>query len=89
MSHASWQTLWELITDGGLESETNSLFKKSDFLFRDSIDEDVEVMLDGSYKWLYRLGTPTLIFYSSRAKQEKKSYTINVITPLSQLTRIH
>jgi len=25
-------------------------------LFGDSIDEDVEVILDGSYKWLRRLG---------------------------------
>ena len=34
-------------------------------------------------------GTPTLIFCSSRAKQEKKNYTTEVITPLSQVTRLH
>ena len=35
--------------DGRLESEARSLFKKLDFLF-------AELMLDGSYKWLRRLG---------------------------------
>jgi len=30
--------------------------------------------------------TPTLIFYSSRVKQEKENYTTNVITLLSQVT---
>jgi len=32
------------------------LLKKPDFLFRDSINEDAEAMLDGNYKWLRRLG---------------------------------
>ena len=56
LSQASSQTLRELIADGRLESEARSLLKKPDFLFGDSINEDVGVMLDGSYKWLHRLG---------------------------------
>ena len=31
------------------------MVEKPDFLFGDSINEDAEAMLDGSYKWLYRL----------------------------------
>ena len=47
LSQASSQTIRELITDERLESKARSLLKKPDFLFGDSIDEDVEVMLDG------------------------------------------
>ena len=56
LSQASSQTLRELITDGRLESDACSLLKRTDFLFGDSIYEDAEVMLDGRYKWLRRLG---------------------------------
>jgi len=44
-----------LITDGRFELDARSLLKKLDFLFEDSINEDVEVMLNDSYKWLRQL----------------------------------
>ena len=50
LSQASSQTLQELITDWRLESEARSLLKKLNFVFKDSINEEAEVMLDGSYK---------------------------------------
>ena len=56
LSKESSQTHRVLITDGRLELEALSLLKKPEFLFRYSIDEDVEVMLDDSYKWLRQLG---------------------------------
>ena len=56
LSLASSQTLQELITDERFESDTRLLLRKPDFLFGDSINEDAEVILDGSYKWLRQLG---------------------------------
>jgi len=42
--------------DGRFESDACSLLRKPDFLFRNTINKDAEVMLDDSYKWLRRLG---------------------------------
>ena len=38
------------------ESDARSFLRKPNFLFKDSINDDVEVMLDDIYKWLRRLG---------------------------------
>ena len=54
LSQASSLTLRELITDG--RSESITLLRKPDFLFRDSVKENAKVMYDGNYKWLRRLG---------------------------------
>jgi len=56
LSQDSSLTLWELITDERFESDARSLLRKLNFLFGDSVSEDAEVMYDGSYKWLRRLG---------------------------------
>ena len=55
LSQASSLNLWELITDGRLESNARTLLRKPNFLFVDSINEDAEVMLYDSYKWLCQL----------------------------------
>jgi len=46
LSQASSLTLWELSTDERFESNGCTLLRKPDFLFRDSVNEDVEVMYD-------------------------------------------
>ena len=56
LNQASSQTLQELIKDGRLESEARPLFKKPEFLFGDSINEDAGKILDSNYKWLRWLG---------------------------------
>ena len=78
MSQASSQTLRELITDGRLESEARSLLKKPDFLFGDSIDEDVEVMLNGSYKCLLQLGECRFFL-----PDMERMFSLSFIQPLS------
>ena len=56
LSQASSLTLRELITDGRFESNARTSLRKPDFLFGNSVDEDAEVMYNGSYKWLRWLG---------------------------------
>ena len=56
LSQPSSQTFQKLITNGRLKSEARSLREKPNFLFEDSINENVEVMLNGSYKWFRHLG---------------------------------
>ena len=56
LSQARSLTLQDLNTDGRFESDARTLLRKQDFLFGDSINEDADVMLDGSYKWLHRVG---------------------------------
>jgi len=56
LSQASSLTLRELITNGRFESNACTLLRKLNFLFRDSVDKDAEMMYDGNYKWLHQLG---------------------------------
>jgi len=48
-------TLWEIISDGQIESDSRVLLRKSDFFFGDSIEEDEAVLYDGEYKWLRQI----------------------------------
>ena len=56
MRKASSLTLWKLIIDERFELNAHTLLRKPIFLFGDSVNEDVEVMYDGGYKWLRQLG---------------------------------
>jgi len=49
-------TLWEIISDGRLESDSRALLRKPDFFFGDSIEEDEAIFYDGDYKWLRQIG---------------------------------
>ena len=55
LSQVSLLTLQELITDKRFELNAHMLLRKLDFLFKDFVNNDAEVMYDGSYKWLRRL----------------------------------
>jgi len=52
VSSANMLTLWEIIWDGRLESDSRAPLRKPDFFFGDSIEEDEVVLYDGDYKWL-------------------------------------
>ena len=52
--------------------------KKPNFLVGDSINEDAAVMLDGSYKWLHRLGE--LRFFLSHME---RMFSLSFIQPTS------
>ena len=49
-------TLRELISFLRFESTNRCLFRKPVFLFEDAIEENEEVVFDGSYKWLRQIG---------------------------------
>ena len=44
VSNTSMLTLWEIISDGRLESNSRALLRKT-FFFRDSIEEDEAIFL--------------------------------------------
>ena len=48
VSNASMLTLWEIISDSRLESNSRALLRKLDFFFGDSIEEDEAILYDGN-----------------------------------------
>jgi len=72
------QTLRELITDGRLESEARILLKSFGLFIRRVINEDAEVMLDDSYKWLRWLGEHRFFL-----PDMERMFSLSCIWPLS------
>jgi len=50
LSMASMLTLRGLLSDGQFKSGSQTLLRKLDFFFGDSINKDEEVLYDGNYK---------------------------------------
>ena len=54
ISRASMVNLWEIISDGLLETDSRTPLRKPAFFFGDAIDEDDRTLHDGDYKWLHQ-----------------------------------
>jgi len=77
LTRCSALTLRELITDGKLESSKRESLRKPIYLFGDAMEADDNIVFDGNYKWLRKIGD-RLFFLPNMAHMVPLSYLQSV-----------